>query len=337
MSVTSTNIQTFFGFKVEIERKLKPSNDRHLTRLANKVATDNRLDLRQFHVYCHQVQVIMTESCQFGFEGDIAARINTLQLAFKVNKDQREFDDIVFHFTQNPAHHDVGLSEKLEPTMKHSVTFDIPSAYFQSYKLIRLPIFTFVRHGRIGKHRLKIEDRKIKLVVLAFPTSAFAQHITSPSKIKRSDFNIFLDRASQLKFDFDGDANVPVQTPSNLNQEKRASGSSLAPSPSSQTIIHVHAPIHGNIITSPSGAVEANYVNSQVHKDLEKLYAAIKNDSKCPPGDVAAVANAVKSKDRAGALSALSNASHWLARKANELSVPAALAVIKEVLKIGLE
>lgn len=174
------NMEKYFGFRVDIDDELDPVRIEALHDAAEKVIATYGFNPEEYFVYFHQLSIEPEEN-HFGINGGLCNRLKRIELGFSVNLKQRRLRRIkLFNFLL-----DMKSNDQIKRTGGvDEIRYYLPCEYIANNLGFRNEIVTFISKD------VRIDHRKIKVSVVAYPTDAYAQQLkTNPgSRLTKLDY-----------------------------------------------------------------------------------------------------------------------------------------------------
>lgn len=196
------NMERYFGFKVNINDDLDPTDEALLRAHAKKIVDAEGLDLDRYQVYLHQL-ILAAKETHFGVSGGVPGRLHRLDIDFNVNLKQRRTKQIQFY------NHLIGTTtpKTIKPHFSpDKIGYEIPSDYFSKTSWFQNAIIAFVNRD------LRPDLRKIKVQVRATPTNEFK---TVLQDMKKAQAETHLD----LRFQKDVQLRLPMDDIETMKEE----------------------------------------------------------------------------------------------------------------------
>lgn len=313
----TTNMQKYYGFKVEVDNKLTAAELKVLEQYAHELATIHTLDVNRYLIYFHTIRVTKLNRSHFGFDGGLAERIFQLILEFHVNKKQQEDNSIRFF---NGFLSDINMPEHqgrnvIWSSSDHVVEFHIPGDYFSDRFSFRSALVTFVDRG------IRHDHQKITGKVSVVPTTEFARHIQARGNIvKRTEISISLRKSIQLTF--------PAE-----REEVTATAIPIQDGVANNTFIFNN--LESVNINNAAVLSVQTFNRDPAFLELTRLLLEMADDKNIPAEETERVRRALTSNDRKTALGWIATTGRWTLGTAEKLSLAVASAFIKEAISGG--
>jgi hypothetical protein len=192
-----TNLERYFGFRVEIDRILNPLTLRSLKESAVRFAYLKGFALDDFYVYVHHLYILQRSDGR-GRQA-IGEKLERLDIEFRVNPKQVRTNQILF-FNGN-----LDESVRTEPNGVHPafteklVLMSYDNEYLKANSTFHTRLITY-----ISRDLVRSKFQKIKVQVTAEPTQryhdAFLSRIEGPVM---TQLDLRFNRDVQLRCDFD--------------------------------------------------------------------------------------------------------------------------------------
>lgn len=316
------NMKRYFGFEVHIDNDLTPEGANTLRQVAVRMASDEGVDISEYHIYIHNLYINADEA-HWGFTGGLAARIEKIKLEFYVNKKQRENRSIIFknyrlgrevsddvrHFFDQPQ----GVKPHYSPAW---IGYEMKGDYFDQNNWFRNCIIAFVRRDIRKAHK------KVKVVITAKPSPEFGKLLAEKIIDPTTQLDLRFEKELQLRFPFE-DSYRYREEEMGMHKKGDINNSGTIGS------IIINSGDHNRVITF------SDDFNKNFDQDLKILLVEAQNERRVAEVRSLELAlKASKEKSNLTALEYLKGAAGWGLKTAERLGLTAAEAAIKAA--IGL-
>lgn len=186
----SSNMETYYGFKIEVERSIDPIHERAVRLKAKSICDESGINLDEYLIYFHNIIIIPNRE-HFGFLHGLSERAEEISIHYFVNEKQIRDGSIKFfnYFFEGPNQKSI-VAQYSNANM---IGFNIDSSYFDDNPQFMTYIITFI------KRNLRSDHRKIKLCVSARPTMRYRSAVSAKNLIRNTKTDLRYDRPIQLR------------------------------------------------------------------------------------------------------------------------------------------
>ena len=191
------NLETFYGFRLELAKELKLQEDKelrdtlspHIEELKAKAGGD-------FSLYVSMAHFLMKKDRVFGL-GPLGARLQSLNLKWKVNPEEQRKGTLFFLNEKLPNEKTLIDTPKKSSFGKIELSCELDGSYVESNDGFRMLVVAAIDNS------VKPSRRKVTLSATANPTSAFFSRFRNSDGIKNTKVDYYLTRSVQMLFDID--------------------------------------------------------------------------------------------------------------------------------------
>lgn len=199
--MSKSNIEKYFGIRISVNPESDPFQITRLKKLSIKIAELASFNPEEFFVYAHKLEIMPVRRNFFGSRFPLSARVNCVNVEYRVNEKQRKNGRIRFFNTY--LHGDL---TRQNPHLVPGVTttevkFSYPKDVFDGGRVFSNQLITYVSK-KLQRHK----HRKIKLVIEPIPSKPYElilKHGSGKSTHKDlvldEDINFLLKQLSEEK------------------------------------------------------------------------------------------------------------------------------------------
>lgn len=184
-----TNMEKFFGFKIDVTDELDPINMTAFQNKAEKILAMMNYNSDEYIAYYHRFN-IYSQDTHFGVPDGLAKRLDSIRLSFDVNQKQKKKKTIRFY---NYLLDDEASSSTITFYNMYSIKYFIQGDFLANSHGFSNEIMTFINKNVFERHR------KIKISIEAFPTDTFLYQLKRQPSFKLTQIDFKFKKPIHLK------------------------------------------------------------------------------------------------------------------------------------------